>query len=645
MATGFEAFALYGTISLVGAQAAIAQLKQVELAAAGTATTLSRNVAAIGTTVSNIGAKLRPIGIGLLGVSAAALAVGASTVKSAMSFEKSMVEAYAVVENLTEDQKKRMQEAALTITRTSRFSADEIAANYQILARAGMEAEQSIAAIPVTVKFAQAANADLNKGTEDLIHTQNAMGLASTDAAENQKNLARVADVLVAADIKAVGSALDYADALTNGLGPAMRFVNMDLEEGTAVLMAMAQQGDLGSAAGTHLQMVMRDVQRATIKNREMWKKYNVTVYDTNGNLRNMADIIGDLEKGMAGMSDQQKRVALMEMGFQDRSVKAILSLLGLSDAIRDYEKYLREAAGTTDEVSKKQLQNLADQFKIVKNRIDAAKISIGTSLMPTVERFVSPGGPLDKLISGIENAASSFANLSPATQEGIINAVLNAGKLGLAILALKPLGAILTGLSGALEWLGLQLAGGTLLTQIGLFAAKWVPVLAVLTAIYEVMRMIFLMKNPELLPTTSDTVAQAQQDAYSAIETKPVIDRYGGAGDVGNVFVDRTKLIPPPSEPLPWEESLGVGGIITQPTHAFIGEAGPEAVIPLDRAGSMMGGHFTMDINVNVTGGELDEARLTRVAEAGLMDMIARSMRVNNDRYASAMSERRMFR
>jgi phage-related minor tail protein len=46
---------------------------------------------------------------------------------------------------------------------------------------------------------------------------------------------------------------------------------------------------------------------------------------------------------------------------------------------------------------------------------------------------------------------------------------------------------------------------------------------------------------------------------------------------------------------------ALAEGGIVTGPTLALIGEAGPEAVIPLDRAGGMGGG-----INITVNAGLL---------------------------------------
>ena len=43
-------------------------------------------------------------------------------------------------------------------------------------------------------------------------------------------------------------------------------------------------------------------------------------------------------------------------------------------------------------------------------------------------------------------------------------------------------------------------------------------------------------------------------------------------------------------------------GGIVTAPTIGLVGEAGPEAVIPLSRAGSMMGNTYNINVNVPVT-------------------------------------------
>lgn len=58
-----------------------------------------------------------------------------------------------------------------------------------------------------------------------------------------------------------------------------------------------------------------------------------------------------------------------------------------------------------------------------------------------------------------------------------------------------------------------------------------------------------------------------------------------GGGGDLG---------------PAPGVRPMATGGIVTSPTLALIGEAGPEAVIPLDRMGT--GGN---NITINVNGGD----------------------------------------
>ena len=48
----------------------------------------------------------------------------------------------------------------------------------------------------------------------------------------------------------------------------------------------------------------------------------------------------------------------------------------------------------------------------------------------------------------------------------------------------------------------------------------------------------------------------------------------------------------------IPKIPALADGGIVTGPTLALIGEAGPEAVIPLDRAGGMGGNNVTINVN-----------------------------------------------
>jgi len=76
--------------------------------------------------------------------------------------------------------------------------------------------------------------------------------------------------------------------------------------------------------------------------------------------------------------------------------------------------------------------------------------------------------------------------------------------------------------------------------------------------------------------------------------ETRQVIANDNATKNLGNGTAPSTKVNKG------WA-GFAVGGIVTGPTHALIGEAGPEAVIPLSRLGSLTGGN-TVNINVQVS-------------------------------------------
>lgn len=65
----------------------------------------------------------------------------------------------------------------------------------------------------------------------------------------------------------------------------------------------------------------------------------------------------------------------------------------------------------------------------------------------------------------------------------------------------------------------------------------------------------------------------------------------------------------------------LATGGIVTEPTVAMIGEAGPEAIIPLSKMNGSMGG---MNVTINVTGSVIQERDLA----VTVRDNIAQLMR-----------------
>ena len=328
---------------------------------------------------------LRTLGRGAAVAGAATLAGVGLSIKAFGDFDQAMAGSLAIMGDLSDFQRRDLSQAARDVATTTRFSAREAAGAYFFLASAGLDAAQSLSALPKVAAFAQAGNFDLARATDLLTDAQSALGLASDDTREHMLRMTRVSDVLVKANVLANASVAQFSEALTNRAGAALRLLNKDMEEGVAVLATFADQGVKGSEAGERLNIVLRDLQTSSIRNRSAWDELGLSVFDSSGKMRNIADIVDDLSGALEGASDEQSRMTLMQLGFQDRSVSAIMTLLGLGDAIRGYEEELRRAGGVTDEVANRQIQNLNDQAGIAKDKIVDLAIDFGERLAPAI--------------------------------------------------------------------------------------------------------------------------------------------------------------------------------------------------------------------------------------------------------------------
>lgn len=374
----------------------------------------------------------RSIGLSLAsGMAAATTAI----IKFGSGFEKAMQSSVAIMTDLSDSMRREMEQSAIDVSRTTTFSAEEAAKAYYYLASAGFDAAQSLEAIAPVSRFAQAGMFDMAQATEYLADAQAALGMRSQEAHQNMMNMVRLSDVMVKANTLANASVEEFAVALTHRAGAALRLVNKEVEEGVAVLAALASQGTKGALAGDRLAIALRDLQRTAIKNKDVFRKAGVSVFDEAGNMRNVADIIEDLTNLLGPMSDEMMRASLMILGFQDRSIVAITSLIGLADQIRYYEEQLRQAGGTTDEVANKQLKNFQDQLNLVTDTIRASAIYAYQALTGVLEDSLMPA-----LMGGAEFLADFALGLKNTNPElitliAVIGATMVAvGGLSLAV-------------------------------------------------------------------------------------------------------------------------------------------------------------------------------------------------------------------
>ncbi len=330
--------------------------------------------------VGALAAKMTALAIAMVGVYAAFKAGS-----HANEFNKAMNNSLSIMEDVSESMRRRMTDVAVEIGTITRSTAIESAKGYRSLASAGLDAAQSLEALPITAKFAQAGMFDLDRATTLAVGSQAALGKVVKDPIQNMKNLTRITDLLTHANNIAIGSVEDFAAALATGTAASLRVVNKDAEEGLAVLTAYASQMVMGEEAGTQFSIVLRDLQTKAIKNAEMFEAYGVAVFDSTGKMNNFADILRDIEVLLDGLSDKDKKSALLNLGFMDKSVLSLLKITGMSEKIREAEASFRSMSGAVEQVAGKQLTEFEKGMKAINGEISRFNIKIIT---PMVEAF-----------------------------------------------------------------------------------------------------------------------------------------------------------------------------------------------------------------------------------------------------------------
>lgn len=375
--------------------------------------------------------KFSKIAGGIAAAAGAAVAgIAVAGVREFVKFDEALNKSTAIMGDVSDALRTEMSDAARDVAKQTRFSAEEAAESYFFLASAGLDAEQQIAAMPQVAAFAQAGMFDMATATDLATDAQSALGLASDDAAENQANLTRVTDVFVKANTLANTSVEELATALTSKAGNALKTVGKDVEEGAATLALFADQGIKGQRAGTLLTNTLFGLTDNAQKNSGAFKRLGIEVFNSEGELNNMADIAADVTNAFDGMSEEQKLAEISALGFTKQTREGVLALVDNEDTLREYEDAMRDAGGTTQEVAENQLATPGAQFDLLKSSVQDLLLEfkpLAIFLGDLAEGFrpiVDSLGPklrefFERITPSLENAGESFKNLGQSFKDG----------------------------------------------------------------------------------------------------------------------------------------------------------------------------------------------------------------------------------
>lgn len=343
-------------------------------------------------------------------------------------------------------------------------------------------------------------------------------------------------------------------------------------------------------------------------------------------------DIVGDLTPDFADLTAEMDRVA----GSSDQ----------VTEAMKAQRKAAQDAAKAIVDDLEKSLQSAESQLDAVKNKFDDLKDTISGSVTDVIDF----GGALESgnFVQGLvsqANAAKTFADkVKQLIQLGLsergIRQVLDAGfesgtKIADQIIlggttVVQQINELVASVAAVADEVGIQ--GAQNFYQAGVDSAQALVngILSQLDAARAAYKALTDTTGADAGPSVSTANVQKppKTQAPSKSTFKPssltlsntqVVQRIASQAAMARNFQAAFGITP-----------FAKGGIVTQPMMGMVGEAGPEAIIPLNKAGGALGNTYNITVNAGMG---TDGASVGRV----IVDAIKKFEKTSGPVFASA--------
>ena len=367
---------------------------------------------------------LKATGAILAGTATAIGAIGAASVKVGSDFEASMSKV-AAISGATGDDLKALTDKAKEMGATTKFSASESADALQYMAMAGWKTEDMLNGLEGIMNLAAASGEDLATTSDIVTDALTAFGLSAEDSTH-------FADVLAQASSNAntnvgmMGETFKYVAPVAGALG-------YTAEDTALAIGLMANSGIKASQAGTSLRSIMSRMAKPTKEVQGAMDKLGVSLTDSNGNMKSLNEVMGDLRNGFAGLSEAEAAEMAAALGGQE-AMSGLLAIVNASDD--DFDK-LSDAIYSCDGAAKRMADtmndNLQGQITILKSGLEGLGISLYENMEAPLKEVVKEAqnmvqqlqdafnnGGLDEVVSTVgdifaqivEKAASAAPDL-----------------------------------------------------------------------------------------------------------------------------------------------------------------------------------------------------------------------------------------
>lgn len=395
----------------------------------------------------DIGAKAGgKLGDGLTGAFSKAVEFIGDSIQTGMGFDTAMSQVAATMGKTT-DEIAELRDYAKEMGATTAFSATQSAEALNFMALAGYDAETSMKMLPNVMNLAAAGGMELARASDMITDSQTALGL-SLDETEV------LVDQMAKTSSKTNTSVSQLGDAMLTIGGTAK-----NLKGGTAelsqVLGLMADNGIKAGEAGTHLRNIILAMNPTTKDAKEAFDDLNFSAYDSQGNLREMSDIFGELKEKTADMTSQERQDIIGKM-FKVTDIAAVNALLDTNaERWDEVAEAIDGADGAAQAMADTQLDNLQGDITLMKSAFEGLQIAISDGVTPDLRELVQTATKgLEWATEHIHTIIGVVKALGIAVAVMKLPAMIGAAKTAMtafnAVCAANPLGAVLTAAAAA---------------------------------------------------------------------------------------------------------------------------------------------------------------------------------------------------
>ncbi|PGU75383.1 phage tail tape measure protein [Bacillus cereus] len=441
-----------------------------------------------------------------------------SMIKNSMEFEQQTRKAAV----LTGGSYGQVKKDILEMATSSVYSTGQVAAAYAELGAKGFDAAQSTAALPGVLSAAAASGEDLGMVADTITSALNAFGMEAKDSGH-------VADVLAQAANATAAGVYDMQYAFKYASGPAAQ-LGIGMEELAASVGIMSNAGIKGETAGTALRSAMLRLVKPPKAAANMLKELGVTTTDSEGNMKSLSQIIGELQKGMEGMTSAQKGAALATI-FGTEAVSGMMALVSAGpEKIDKLTQSLIKSDGASKKAADSMLEGWAGAIVKMQSSLDVAARAFTDALAPAISVVA------DK----IKALADWFNGLSPTMRTAIATVLtaVAAFTVFMAVLGLiiSAVGSTIGAFGMLVKWLGesammAKLASASMVALRAAFAFLTGPIGATIAIISLLgVALVQLYKHNETFRNAVNSAWESIKNVtVSAIEAmKSAIDSFG---------------------------------------------------------------------------------------------------------------------